>query len=105
VLGGMSLKVKYGGANPELKDNTVRAISAAAQELLPQAAFLRVPPYPCVSCRYYAEHGFSIGIKDRLYQEGNRPIEKFRAMRYFHLGHSLEEVVIRERELIMPHQR
>ena len=39
-------------------------------------------------------------IKGPLYQEGDRPKEKFRAMKYFHLGHRLESIVEHERELI-----
>ncbi|MCX5645284.1 MAG: hypothetical protein NTZ17_11475 [Phycisphaerae bacterium] len=105
VLEEMSLKVKYGGASEELKDKTVRAISVAAQELLPQAAFLRMPLYPGVSCRYYRGYGFSVAIQGPLYQEGDRPKEKFRAMKYFHLGHRLEEVVKGERELTRPSKR
>ena len=54
VFDEMFLKVKYGGASAELKDKTVHAISMAAQELLPQAAFLRAPPYPGVSSQYPA---------------------------------------------------
>ena len=101
----MSLKVKYGGASEELKDKTAHAISMAAQELLPQAAFLRVPPYPGVSCQYRGGYGFSVVITGSLYQEGNRPKERFGAMKYFHLGRRLEEIVIHERELRMPSQR
>ncbi len=39
-------------------------------------------------------------IKGPLYRDGERPKEKFKAMKYFHMGHRLEEVVKRERELI-----
>jgi hypothetical protein len=31
--------------------------------------------------------------------ESERPKEKFKAMKYFHLGHRLEDIVKREREL------
>lgn len=99
VFEEISIKVKYGGTSEELKDKAVRAISTGAQELLPQAAFLRAPPYPGVFCWYYIGSGFSVAIKDPLYQEANRPTEKFKAMKYFHLGHRLQEVVEREREL------
>lgn len=104
-LEDISLKVKYGGADPELKRKTMLEISRAAQQLLPEAAFLRSPPYPGISCRYHGGYGFSVAIKGPLYQEGNRPKERFRAMKYFHLGHRLEEVVLRERELTVPSQR
>jgi hypothetical protein len=96
LLDEASLKVKYGGTSPELKDRTVGQISEAAQELLPQAAFLRVPPYAGVSCQYYGGYGFTVVIRGRLYQEGKRPKETFRAMKYFHLGHRLQSVVRRE---------
>lgn len=36
-----------------------------------------------------------------LYDEGKRPRDKFRAMKYFHVGHRLAEVVEQERELMM----
>jgi len=104
-LEDMSLKVKYGGADPELKRKTMFEISRAAQQLLPEAAFLRSPPYPGISCRYHGGYGFSVVIKGPFYQEGNRPREKFKAMKYFHLGRRLEDVVLRERELIMPSGR
>jgi hypothetical protein len=97
----MSLKVKYGGPSAELKKRTLGAISAAAQGLLTQAAFLRAPPYPGVSCQYYSGRGFCVAMRGPLYQEGQRPKERFRAMKYFHLGHRLEDVVIHERELTM----
>jgi len=38
-------------------------------------------------------------MRDLIYLEGERPREKFKAMKYFHLGHRLENVVKREREL------
>jgi len=105
VFEEMALKVKYGGASEELKDKTVRAISGAAQEMLPQAGFLRLPPYPGVRCQYIGGCGFSVVIRNLLYQDGDRPRERFQAMKYFHLGHRLEEVVIRERDLTVPIQR
>ena len=95
----MALKVKYGGISNELKDKTIYKISLAAQQLLPQSAFLRNPPYPGVSCRYRGRYGFTEVIKGPLYIEGDRPKEKFKAMKYFHLGHRIEDIVIREREL------
>jgi hypothetical protein len=95
-----ALKVKYGGASEELKVKAIRAISVAAQQLLAQAAFLRMPLYPGVRCQYLGGHGFSVMIKGPLYQQGERPKEKFRAMKYFHLGHRLESIVEHERELI-----
>ena len=104
-LDEITLKVKYGGASKELKDRILVEISEAAQRLLPEAASLRLPPYPGVSCEYRGGYGFAVGIKGTLYQEGSRPKERFRAMKYFHLGHRLEDVVIRERELTVPSDR
>ena len=95
----MALKVKYGGTSPELKDKTLNEISRAAQSLLPQAAFLRRPSYPGVTCRYRGQYGFTAVIKGPLYIEGERPKEKFKAMKYFHMGHRIEDIVKREREL------
>ncbi len=95
----MSLKVKYGGISDELKEKTLHEISRAAQQLLPEAAFLRNPPYPGISCQYRGKYGFTAVIRGQLYREGERPKEKFKAMKYFHLGHRLEEIVKREREL------
>lgn len=91
----MSLKVKYGGFSDELKEKTVHEIFRAAQSLLPQSAFLRNPPYPGISCQYRGKYGFTAVIKGPLYIEGERPKEKFRAMKYFHLGHRLEDIVKR----------
>jgi len=95
----ISIKVKYGGASKELKDTIVQEISLAAQQLLPQTAFLRTPLYPGVICLHRGRYGFSVVIKWPLYNEGDRPREKFKAMRYFHMGHRLEDIVKREREL------
>jgi len=99
LLEEMSLKVKYGGVSPELKQKTMYEIASAILQLLPQAAFLRRPPYPGVSCRYRGRYGFAAVIKGPLYIEGERPKEKFKAMKYFHLGHRLEDIVKREMEL------
>ncbi len=95
----MSLKVKYGGTSEELKDKLIYNISLTAQQILPQAAFLRNPPYPGISCRYKGRYGFAAVIKGPFYIEGERPREKFKVMKYFHMGHRLEDIVKREREL------
>jgi hypothetical protein len=95
----MSDKLKYGGTSTELKEKTVFEISSAAQQLLPDTAFLRSPPYPGVSSRYRGKYGFTAVIKGPLYEDGKRPKEKFKAMKYFHLGHRLEEIVKRESQL------
>jgi len=98
----MALKVKYGGVSDELKIKTRYEIAKAILQLLPQAAFLRRPSYPGVSCRHRGRYGFAAVIRGPLYIEGNRPKEKFKVMKYFHLGHRLEDVVKRERELVLP---
>ena len=103
LLDEVSLKVTYGGISDELKGKTRYEIAGAILQLLPQAAFLRRPPYPGVSCRYRGRYGFAAVIKGPLYREGERPKEKFKAMKYFHLGHRLEDIVIRERELAGAH--
>jgi len=95
----MSLKVKHGGVSDELKGKTRYEIAGAILQLLPQTAFLRNPPYPGVSCQHQGSYGFAAEIEGPLYIEGERPKEKFRAMKYFHLGHRLEDIVKREREL------
>ncbi len=95
----VSHMVKYGGQSQKLKDETVRGISLAAQSLLPVTAFIRRPSYPGVSCQHRGKYGFTAVIKGPLYRSGNRPKEKFKVMKYFHLGHRLEEIVKREREL------
>ena len=102
VLDEISLKVKYGGPSAQLKDRTTHEISRIAQQILPQTAFLRNPPYPGVSCQYRGGYGFTAMIRGPLYQEGKRPKETFRAMKYFHLGHRLESVVEQERESLSP---
>jgi hypothetical protein len=105
VFDEMSLKVKYGGPSDDLKGSTLRAISMAAQQLLSRAAFLRMPLYPGVGCRYLGGYGFAVVIRSPLYQEGHRPREMFQAMKYFHLGHRLQDVVEREREMILPAEK
>jgi hypothetical protein len=98
LLDETSAKVKYGGSSAELKKKTIFEISRALQQLMPQAAFLRLPPYPGVVCQYHGGYGFVVVMTGGLYREGDRPRERFRAMKYFHLGHRLKEIVIRERE-------
>ena len=95
----MSQKVRYGGPSKQLKDKTLFAISSVASGLLSETAFIRRPSYPGVLCQYRGKHGFAAVIRGPLYINGNRPKEKFKAMKYFHMGHRIEEVVKREREL------
>jgi len=99
IFDEMSLKVKHGGTSAELKQKTLYEISRAAQQIVPEAAHLRKVPYPRISLQYRGQYGFTVIIRGPFYQEADRPKEKFRAMKYFHLGHRLEEVVKREREL------
>jgi hypothetical protein len=99
VLDDASLKAKYGGISDELRDTTKYETASAILQLLPQAAFLRNPPYPGISCRHKGTYGFAAVIKGPFYIEGERPREKFKAMKYFHMGHRLEDIVKREREL------
>lgn len=101
-LDRISVYFKYGGGVPQLRDRVIHEISRAAQQLLPEAASLRNPPYPGVSCQYRAGCGFTVVIEGPLYQGGNHPREKFKAMKYFHLGHRLEEIVKHEAELARP---
>ncbi len=99
ALDEIALKVKYGDTNVELKARAIEEISRMVQSVLPEIAFLRNPPYPGVSCQYHGGSGFITVMKGPLYLEGDRPREKFKAMKYFHLGHRLEDIVEREREL------
>jgi hypothetical protein len=94
-LDEVAAKVDYGGTSAHLKDRTTYEISRVAQQLLPEAAFLRSPPYPGVSCQYRGGYGFAVMIRGPLY-EGKRPKQIFRAMKYFHLGHRLQDIVARE---------
>jgi len=103
IFDEMALKVKYGGVSDELKVRTRYEIASAILHLLPQAAFLRKPSYPGVSCRHRGRYGFAAVIRGPLYIEGERPKEKFKTMKYFHLGHRLEDIVKRERELARDH--
>ncbi len=98
-LDDIALKIRYGGASAELRRRALFEISRFAQQLLPEAAFLRKPPYPGILCEYRGGYGFVAVIKGPLYQEGHRPRERFRAMKYFHLGHRLQSLVEKEREL------
>jgi hypothetical protein len=101
-LDDVSLKVKYAGSGSQLRERTIREISRVAQQLLPETAFLRNPPYPGVFCQYRGGYGFTAMITGSLYQEGNRPKERFRAMKYFHLGDRIRGIVEQERELTRP---
>ena len=67
--------------------------------LQPTTAFVRRPSYPGVSCRYISGYGLVTVIEAGLYERDNRPKEKFKAMKYFHLGERLQWVVSREKEL------
>jgi hypothetical protein len=86
----------HGGASAELKERAVHEILRTAQQLLSEAAFLRKPPYPGVSCRYRGQCGFTAVIRGSLYAQGKRAREEFRVMKYFHLGHRLEGIVEQE---------
>lgn len=95
----MSLKVKYGGVSEQLKEEALRPIANAVQGLLPAAAFLRRPAYPGIVYQYRGRHGFSAVIPGPFYEETDRPKDRFQAMKYFHLGHRLDDVVRAERDL------
>ncbi len=98
----MSDKVRYGGVDERLKRRTVYEIARVAEHLMVEAAFLRRPGYPGVSTQYRGGHGFTAVIDGPLYEQGDRARERFKAMKYFHLGHRLEEVVRAERDLATP---
>ncbi len=85
----MSLKVKYGGLGDSIKNEMIRYISGAAQDLLPSIAFLRRPPHPGVIRQYRGRYGFAAVISQTFSQTASIAKEDFRAMRYFHLGHRL----------------
>lgn len=99
----MSDKVRYGGVDERLKRRTVYEIARVAEHLMVEAAFLRRPGYPGVSTQYRGGHGFTAVIDGPLYEDGDRARERFKAMKYFHLGHRLEEVVRAERDLATSH--
>lgn len=96
TLDDVALKAQHGGASAELKERAVHEILRTAQQLLSEAAFLRKPPYPGVSCRYRGQCGFTAVIRGSFYEQGKRAREEFRAMKYFHLGHRLEGIVEQE---------
>ncbi len=95
----IALKFTYAGTSLASKEEILRGIALTAERTLSEAAFLRRPPYPGVSCQYRSQYGFTTVIRGPLYRENDRPRDMFKAMKYFHLGHRLEEVVAREREL------
>jgi len=97
VFEEMALKVKYGGVSEQLKAEAIRPIAHAVQGLLPATAFLRRPSYPGIVYQYRGRHGFTAVIESPFYEAGKRPRERFKAMKYFHLGHRLDEVVRRLR--------
>ncbi len=100
LLDEMSDKVRYRGVDERLKRRTVQEIAWVFQHLMVEAAFQRRPAYPGISTQYRGRHGFTAVIAGPFCED--RPKERFRAMKYFHLGHRLEEVVRAERELARP---
>jgi len=103
LLDEMSDKVKYGGVDERLKHRTVQEIARVVEHLMVEGAFQRRPAYPGISTQHRGRHGFTAVIAGPFYEE--RPKEKFRVMKYFHLGHRLEEVVRAERDMARPPQR
>ncbi len=93
-------KFKYGGPSEELKSALIRAVSNVARQFVAETGGIRRPAYPGVSCQYQGREGFAVRIEGPFYEEGKRPKERFKAMKYFHLGRRLEDVVLRERELL-----
>jgi len=95
----VAVDVQYGGDSVEPKKKVAREIACIAEQLPFEAACLRKPPYPGVSCHYRGGLGFTAMIEEPFYEESKRPRAVFKAMKYFHMGHRLEDVVLREREL------
>jgi hypothetical protein len=95
----VALEVKYAGISEELRKRVARDVAHIAEQLLFEAACLRRPSYPGVSCHYRSRLGFTAMIEEPFYKESKRPRDVFKAMKYFHMGHRLEDVVLREREL------
>ncbi|HSW01017.1 MAG TPA: hypothetical protein VLI39_12640 [Sedimentisphaerales bacterium] len=93
-------KFRYGGASQELKNALIRVVSNVALRYLAETGAIRRPPYPGVSCQHQGGQGFVVRIEGPFYEEERRPKERFKAMKYFHLGRRLEGVVLRERELM-----
>lgn len=102
LLDEMSDNVRYGGVDDRLKRRTLYEIARVAEHLTVSAAFLRRPGYVGVSTQYRGGHGFTAVIEGPFYEVGKRPKERFKAMKYFHLGHRLEDVVRAERDLATP---
>lgn len=93
-------KFQYGGPSEELKNALTRAVSSVARQFVAETSGIRRPPYPGVSYQHQDRQGFTVRIEGPFYEEGKRPKERFKAMKYFHLGRRLEDVVLRERELM-----
>jgi len=93
-------RFRYGGASQELKNALIRVVSNVALRYLAETGAIRRPPYPGVSCQHQGGQGFVVRIEGPFYEEERRPKERFKAMKYFHLGRRLEGVVLRERELM-----
>lgn len=99
TLDDVAQKFKYGGASEELKSALLRTISSVAWQFVAETGGIRRPPYPGISCQHQGGQGFTVLMRGPFYEEGKRPKERFKAMKYFHLGRRLEDVVLREREL------
>jgi hypothetical protein len=102
LLDEMSDKVRYGGVSERLKKRTIFEIARVAENLMVEMAFLRRPSYPGVSTQYRGRHGFTAVIDDQVYEPRERAKQRFRVMKYFHMGHRLDETVRKERERVRP---
>lgn len=99
LLDDVAQKLKYGGPSEELKNALTRTVSNVAQQFLAETGYIRMPPYPGIFCQSQGKQGLIAIIDAPFYEEGGRPKERFKAMKYFHLGRRVEDVVLREREL------
>jgi hypothetical protein len=70
-----------------------------ASQIPYEVVHIRLPQYPGVSCRQSVDVGLYVSINGHLYDNPDQAQEIFEKMKYFYLGHRLEEIVKREREL------
>ena len=94
-LNDVAVNTKYGGENAAFKKKAHTAISFVVEEILAEAAFLRIPPYRGIASVHRGGYGLSIIIEEHVVKT-DRPKETFKAMMYFHLGDHLLQITKRE---------
>jgi hypothetical protein len=84
-----------------IRRRIIRHIVSVASQIPYEVVHIRLPKYPGVSCRQSVVTGLHVNINVDYYDNPDEAHDIFEKMMYFYLGHRLEEIVKRERELAM----